>query len=1650
MATPTIYDWKRLWYPLDAPLPVGTGFLTPNPDDQGAALPDLADAPCLVLLGAPGMGKSFEARLATDEARGRGEAVDLVQAQLRRDLSATLADLLSSEHAIAWREQGKSWSVIVDGIDELANGAASFGEGLQRFLSAAVASGGDLKNLRLRLFCRTVEWAKTLEQTLEAFWLPTELQKRQLAPLSREDVRKAADAELGATNDAERFVQAVEDVHAEALAAKPVALKMLLRLFEQHRELPKRQALLFQRGIAALLEDPRARRGGTPPHNVETLMILAGRIATAMAVSGAGAVTIGDAHGVEVKGGVISLASLAEGFEPIPPYSVAVRYQDLLEVIRSALFDPLGADTYVWSHQTFMEYLAGRYLVAHELDAVRLLDFLTIADPDGGPGGIAPQLREVAAWSATLAPEVFDALLAREPDVLLQSDVAAAEPGAQERLVAALLDRLEFDELADRFWRLRNLLSRLKHSRLEEQLRTVLLDADKPVSARRGAIDIAEETGAAALTADFVDLARDTTAPIVLRRDAAGAVSLLGDAANKRDLSSILAAEGDVLDDEIKGTVLQATWPHLLPIGSLLNALTPPKDPSFIGVYSTFLYRLDPGALSADEALQVVEWIAPRLEDRGEASNFSMRRAVARLFWAAVAQSHDPDVRRAIAKLLNVAFDKLSQAVLEDDDLRAAWPAEAADRAALVIAALQQADDPVRTGRYLHHFAPKLVSPDDLGSYLKAYSEESNAKTREALADLIVTLATRLDIDGLSDLFELTKTDTTLESAWNAAFYIELTSPSVEWLRAGAQREAEARTRQAAREAALARSDEAVADYLASIEGGAADEWWKLNLQLFVGDDGRFEGGLEFQSDLTATPGWKRLSTELQSRIVDAAERYLLHARPPADDWLTAKTHSRPAAAGYRALRLLHDVAPERFGALDGSVWRQWAPATLWFFDNDANAAHTVQTKIVAQAYEKARQAVGQALETLARAPGSEGLTDRTLEVLQEAYDEDLAKTLNSLRDERLQGSKSDELIVRFLVKAGYAPLVEELKEKLFELTQSDVARSKSLPDGFADAISELMAASHQDVWAMVEDLAELDAAFAREVWEHLASDYSYRNGPDLKSIDADLLAQAYVDLYNLFPDRPDRVGGARFLAAVDFVDRLRGSILNHLVARGSVEALGRIAEVAADDGWALRNMPDARQSFRAKAAGSDATEALRRIALLGPTYPPLDPVEAASAPTVSEPPLPPPTEPKAPITPITILSSVSGPELGSRVLRLVFVATEWSSSKGGVSTLNRELCVALAKQGHRVHCVVVDASEEETAQAGRDGVTLIIAPIRPGLGDNRRLLLLDATHFAGLQPDAVIGHDQVTGAYAYRLAEILGAPYVHFLHTVPEEIEPHKGRTRGVGAAYRGYTKLQAQQELCEHARLIVGIGPRITSNAPVAGDVHVHEMIPGFNLDLLTRKASPPRRPHCLITGRMEDADLKGLPIACATVGKIGPIGPNHVRPSLIVRGLEDDIEDQTIQHKTGLSGDEWRNLVKARPFTTDVKDLYTDLDMSSLVLMPSLAEGFGLTGFEALAAGRPILISQESGLAEWLMRLARAGDIEQSFVETCVADVTAEATRTQLWVDRTSSLLNDQVAAFDRAKRIRDTLKATYTWQRAAVAFVEDLLRVVDSAP
>lgn len=391
----------------------------------------------------------------------------------------------------------------------------------------------------------------------------------------------------------------------------------------------------------------------------------------------------------------------------------------------------------------------------------------------------------------------------------------------------------------------------------------------------------------------------------------------------------------------------------------------------------------------------------------------------------------------------------------------------------------------------------------------------------------------------------------------------------------------------------------------------------------------------------------------------------------------------------------------------------------------------------------------------------------------------------------------------------------------------------------------------------------------------------------------------------------------------------------------------------------------------------------------------------------------------------------------------------EWFPTRGGLSALNRLLCIALAGHGCPVFCALPAASAAEREDAAAAGVGLVVASAVPALTE-REALLRRPPLPGGLVPDLIVGHGRVTGPAAKAVAEdhFPQAARLHFVHMEPDQVEWHK-LDREDDAATRAEARSELELELGRDAARVVAVGPRLDQwmqrDLPLHGPVPPHRLDPGFEPrtdgpgvgtgSSVSTGPGPNARtvpagvPQILAIGRMEDYSIKGLDLAARALGRALQFTPGE-RWELLVRGAP---LGQGESLRTAVR--EWVGRpieVTVRNYSAEFDRIDRDLRRASLLLMPSRAEGFGLVGMQGIVAGTPVLVSENSGLGMLLRELLPA-----HLAELLVLPVDDAPDRDVplLWGGRISGVLLDRKRAFERAAEVREILAAQRTWPLAA---------------
>ena len=336
---------------------------------------------------------------------------------------------------------------------------------------------------------------------------------------------------------------------------------------------------------------------------------------------------------------------------------------------------------------------------------------------------------------------------------------------------------------------------------------------------------------------------------------------------------------------------------------------------------------------------------------------------------------------------------------------------------------------------------------------------------------------------------------------------------------------------------------------------------------------------------------------------------------------------------------------------------------------------------------------------------------------------------------------------------------------------------------------------------------------------------------------------------------------------------------------------------------------------------------------------------------------------------PCTASSSQECQENSSK-LRVTLLSSEWRSTKGGLSTINRELAIQLAKHPSvEVSVYLPQCSEADKRVAASHNVHLTEAQKMAGY-DNPIDWLSSLPNDHAV--DCVIGHGAVLGRQVQFIKRT--HPYckwIQVVHTAPEELGMYKEYEEPIS---RGEDKHQVEVDLCKLADQVVAIGPKLAEVfsgylRPCGKDQDVLNFTPGIFSEFAdVNQATEERKAfNVLVFGRgdNEDFKLKGYDIAAQAIAELKDMTYKLVFVGA-TEGEEEKVAKKLVEQGIGPSQLKVRRFKESRE---TLADLVCEVD---LAVMPSRTEGFGLAALEALSAGLPVLVSGNSGLAEALKKV------------------------------------------------------------------------------
>lgn len=932
------YQWRRFWYKIgELPDLSDDGYLRDPEASSSFLVPSnligqdsLLRLPCVVLLGEPGMGKStvINDLVAETKTRVAGTddvvlAVDLANCISENQLQRELFDDPAFQN---WRLGSHRLHLFLDSLDEAIEYFPYVTRVLARELTRLPVA-----QLLLRIVCRSADWQDCeLSKTLSDIWGDrTESVKKsppnrrdaptyELAPLRRADVALTVAAN---GLDPIKFLEAVARARATPFASRPITLHFLLASYQRDGQLSAVQPDLYETGLHELcLEPERSRRGNRPGHiSPQQILAAAGHVAAVMLLAQRRTIWLGRA-GEDDPSRDVTSRELAEP-DPASPFSE----QNIWEALGTAIFTWHSSERATWVHQTYAEYLAARHIVKQVPTTEQI--FKLLAHPLDPANRVAPPLRNVAAWIASMNAEVLNELLRRDPEVLLRADLTNSTSQQRAALIDELLHLHELDKAHDEV-RKRGVFQYLHHPGLSDQLRPYIRESHRPFMARIVAIRIAEDCLVRSLLDDLLIVALEAEEPGPLRVAASRAVSHYGDRDAIKSLWLLLDPAANDPDDELRGCAFRILWPGHVSTAALFDALTPPKRENFIGQYWMFLAHELVPSIQPDDLPLALAWVGRLPENRPRI----IETLVSDIMLRGWEHIDHPGVIPAFTQAVFAQMQNhgnLFEYIQTGQDHRVEnllrnW-VQLPQRRRVVEELLPLLSETSKRNKVIAIFMmqPRLVVDDDVDWLISRLAATTDQSMQHVLAVLIDFLFRQNTTSHIDSVYEAMQWSPVLVEQCGYFFEpIPLASPEAEQARTYYEWELQRQRRETD-------VQPEITPVPVLLEAGASGDpriWFDVAYALHCDENGVAHRLLS--TDITELSGWRRLEN-WQEQIVDLAEKYV-RSQPIEARWATEPEKiTFPELFSYQALRLILKAPAERLQALSGEVWQKWAPVII-------------------------------------------------------------------------------------------------------------------------------------------------------------------------------------------------------------------------------------------------------------------------------------------------------------------------------------------------------------------------------------------------------------------------------------------------------------------------------------------------------------------------------------------------------------------------------------------------------------------------------------------------------------------------------------------------------------------------------------------------
>ncbi|XP_078670840.1 uncharacterized protein LOC144910969 [Branchiostoma floridae x Branchiostoma belcheri] len=370
-------------------------------------------------------------------------------------------------------------------------------------------------------------------------------------------------------------------------------------------------------------------------------------------------------------------------------------------------------------------------------------------------------------------------------------------------------------------------------------------------------------------------------------------------------------------------------------------------------------------------------------------------------------------------------------------------------------------------------------------------------------------------------------------------------------------------------------------------------------------------------------------------------------------------------------------------------------------------------------------------------------------------------------------------------------------------------------------------------------------------------------------------------------------------------------------------------------------------------------------------------------------------------------------------------------------TSVNREVAQVLTRAGRKVYCIVLQATEEDRKAAKADGVELILPTCSEEDEREPCLKWLTFDHpsrYPRLPEDVgyIVGHAGITSKAAAAIQEqrFPQASLGLVIGTIPEDTDKYKDDEEAMGIG----RKEDSIRKDAEKADVVYSVGHSIYKHFQ-----NSFRAIPEDNKPIHYLFLPEPAKIFQELTVKYVESSVKVV-LSIGGVNKVERLKGYDLTAKSLVRVAETsqekflwricDTSEEEFQATMSIlqaSFDSGKLIPTILPHCTQ-EDICRHMQQAHLVLMPSRAEPFGLVGLEAMAAGVPVLISDQSGLATLVE------EVIPEFYHSVLEIEGDDSVDVRHWSKQIGKVLRKSKAEFSRAAALKEKLLKSRYWEES----------------